>query len=222
MKKNEKISAAASAIIVVANMIAEYNWRQFGYSYESEYQSDYSQYQYYGWDTDELGPGPNNYMIRLLDANGKFLVQNWSCNGNQGYSMRSLWDGPLPKGLRGIDNNENCVSHFIWDSIGHLANARYIVVLDLYDPEHKVVGHRARHERGYLYEILANGQVRYVGEYKERVFLVGDPYFNREGWDCARDERAREQLECKTYDGPRPSRSRKSTTRRRRGGTATA
>ena len=223
MKKNEKISAAASAIISVANMIAEYNWREFGYSYESEYQSDYSQYQYYDWDTDQLGPGPDNFMLRLLDADGKFLVQNWTVNANQGWSMRTTWGaGPLPKGLRDIDNNETVLSHFIWGNIDHLKNARYIVVLDIYDPEHKVAGHRARHERGKLFQILANGQVRYVGPWKERVFLLGDPYFHKEGWFCTRDEAARAALEGGTYDGRRPRRRNEPTTRRQRGGTATA
>jgi hypothetical protein len=219
MKKNEKIAATVKAITTIANMIADYNWRQFGYSFESDFQSDFSQYQYYDWDTDELGPGPENFMLRLLDANGKFLVQNWTVNANQGLSMRALWDGPLPKSLLEIDNNETALSHFIWDNIDHLKNARYIVVLDLYDNEHKVAGHRARHERGQLFQILNNGQVRYVCPWKERVFLMGDPYFHKDGWSCARDEAARAALEEGTYDGRR-RRRREPVTRRRRGGTS--
>ncbi|MEE3397879.1 MAG: hypothetical protein VZR64_00320 [Eubacterium sp.] len=217
MKRNEKIIASAKAILALTSSIADYNLQEFGYSCESDYQSDYSQYQYYGWNTDELGPGPDNFMVRLLDANGKFLVQNWSCNADQGYSMRALWGGPLPKGLLEIDSNENVLSHFIWDNIEHLKKARFIVVLDLYDPDHKVAGHRARHERGQLFQILNNGQVRYVGPWKERVFLLGDPYFNKDGWFCARDEAARAALEEGTYDGRRPSRRREPVTRRRRG-----
>lgn len=217
MKKNEKIAATVKAITTIANMIADYNQRNFGYTYWSEYFSDYDRYEYCGYDPTELGPGPENFMVRLLDHNQKFLVQNWTCNSEQG-CLENLFDGPLPKAIKGIDSP---ISHFVWDNAEYLLKARYLVVLDLY-AEHKVAGHRARHEKGKLFQIMSNGQVRYVGPWQERVFLLGDPYFKKDGWSCARDEAARAALDAGTYNGRRPRRCNEPANRRRRGGTATA
>jgi hypothetical protein len=193
MKKIAKITTTINNILAIAEEIANRNRAECGYGFASEWQSDCSQMiNYYDYRYDELPKGPRNYMIRLIDHNARTLVQNWSVNSDFGYSLKAVWGGELPKPLKGIDDFEVAVSHFAWDNISHFKNARYIAILDVYE-EIKICGHRARREGGDLYMITQNGP-RWVQEIPEKVFLLPDPSFKKEGWDCERDYRARKEL----------------------------
>lgn len=191
MKKNQKITMTINNILMLAEEIAKRNRTECGYAFVNEWQSDCNLLAERGYE-DELPDAPNNYMLRLLDSSGKFLVQNWTDNSDFGYALEVVWGGELPKDLKYADSSEVAVSHFALNDISHFKNARYIVILDLYE-EIRICGHRARRERGDLYMITQNGP-KFIREMPERVFLLPDPYFNKTGFDCERDSRARKEL----------------------------
>lgn len=193
MKRNEKIATTIVNILSLMREITNHNRTECGYAFENEWSSDCNLLvEEYDYDYDELPNGPTNYMLRLLDHNKNFLVQNWTNNADFGYALEVVWGGELPKNLKGIDSLEVAVSHFVWDDVSHFKNARYIEILDLYE-EIEVCGHRARRERGDLYMITQDGP-KFIREMPERVFLLPDPYFNKNGFDCERDSRARKEL----------------------------
>lgn len=193
MKKNEKIAMAIINVLALSEEIAKRNRTECGYSFADEWQSDCNLLtEEYDYRNEELPNGPENYMLRLLDHNARTLVQNWTDNSNFGHALEAVWGGELPKALKGIDDYEVAVSHFVWNRISHFKNARYIALLDLYE-EIKICGHRARREGGDLYKITPNGP-QWVQEIPEKVFLLPDPSFKKEGWDCERDYRARKEL----------------------------
>lgn len=193
MKKNNKITLAIINVLALVKEITKRNRTECGYGFVGEWNSDCNLLAEDGYD-DELPDAPKNYMIRLLNHNKKFLVQNWSDNSDFGYALEVVWGGELPKNLKGIDSSEEiAVTHFVWDNIEHFKNARYVEILDIYE-EIKICGHRARRERGDLYMITQNGP-KFITEVPERVFLLPDPYFSKYGFDCERDRRARKELE---------------------------
>jgi hypothetical protein len=205
MKKIAKITTTINNILAIVEEIANRNRAECGYAFVNEWQSDCNLLAERGY---ELPDAPENYMLRLLDHDKKFLVQNWTDNSDFGYALEVVWGGELPKDLKYTENSEVAVSHFVWDDISHFKNARFIEILDIYE-EIKICGHRARRERGYLYMITQNGP-KFIREMPERVFLLPDPYFNKTGFDCERDSRARKEL----ADGPRQQRRAKLQQRR--------